>query len=261
MIKTNSRKQAIVSGVTCHRTGFSLIELLTVISIIGILSSLFLPALSHAKASAKRISCINNIKQLAMASLMYADDDRYGSFSGRTAKEDQDVNWLLPYAGASSLFSCPATKNFVRTKISQNPWNGHKGLTDLMTLAETRTARPGSSYIGYGFFGKSSRSSMRIPLNGGWLKIPYLRRSLNNVANYRRSSTAYGLYGRMVGPSEHWIFLDNNGAGKPFYPDEPDNHGSNGGNIGFCDGHAEWVKQSEYFFRQELSQDSNWIGK
>ena len=61
--------------------GFSLIELLTVISIISILSSMLLPALSHAKSSAKRVSCINHIKQLAMASLMYADDDRYGSFS------------------------------------------------------------------------------------------------------------------------------------------------------------------------------------
>jgi prepilin-type N-terminal cleavage/methylation domain-containing protein/prepilin-type processing-associated H-X9-DG protein len=242
-------------------TGFSLIELLTVISIISILSSLLLPALSHAKSSAKRISCINHIKQLAMASMMYADDDRYGSFSGRTAREDQDVNWLLPYAGSTKLFSCPATRNFIRKKIRQNRWNGHKGLTDLMALANTNATRPGSSYIGYGFFGTPTRTNMRIPFNGGWLTIPYLRRTINNVTGYRRSSQAYGLYGRVVGPAEHWIFLDNNGAEKLFYPDETDNHGSAGGNVGFCDGHAEWVKQSEYFYRQELSQDRNWTGK
>ncbi|MDA7866460.1 prepilin-type N-terminal cleavage/methylation domain-containing protein [Verrucomicrobia bacterium] len=241
--------------------GFSLIELLTVISIISILSSMLLPALSHAKSSAKRVSCINHIKQLAMASLMYADDDRYGSFSGRTARNDQDMNWLLPYAGSTKLFSCPATRNFIREKISQNRWNGHKGLTDLMTIADTKTARPGSSYIGYGFFGRPIQSYMKIPFNGKWLTIPFLRRTINNVTGYRRSSQAYGLYGSAVGPSEHWIFLDNNGAGKPFYPDEPDNHGPSGGNVGFCDGHAEWVKQSEYLYRQELSQDRNWTGE
>ena len=241
-------------------TGFSLIELLTVISIISILSSLLLPALSSAKSSAKRISCINQVKQLAMASMMYADDDRYGSFSGRTARDDQDVNWLLPYAGSTNLFSCPATRNFIRRKMRQNRWNGHEGLTDLMLLAETKAARPGSSYIGYGFFGTPTGTYMKIPFNGEWLTIPYLRRTLNNVTGYRRSSQAYGLYGRVVGPAEHWIFLDNNGAEKPFYPDETDNHGSAGGNVGFCDGHAEWVKQSEYLYRQELSQDRNWTG-
>lgn len=90
---------------TRFNSGFSIVELLVVVSVISILISLLLPAVQQAREAARRVSCTNNLHQLQLGAVSF--ESAIGCFPNGTV-DDRALAWgtsslLLPYLEAEGL--------------------------------------------------------------------------------------------------------------------------------------------------------------
>jgi prepilin-type N-terminal cleavage/methylation domain-containing protein len=100
--------------VSTLKKGFTLIELLVVIAIIAILAAILFPVFARAREKARQASCLSNLKQIALAHMMYAQD-----YDERMSPECQQPNPGGPLR-PQDQYCLEMMRNLLDTKVNKN---------------------------------------------------------------------------------------------------------------------------------------------
>lgn len=258
-------------------TGFSLVELLVVLAVIGILAALLLPALSRSKQKVQGVTCLNNGRQMLLGLTMYVGDSNdlfppnpddgntipghnwCGGAAGHGGREefnpdvlrDPSRSLLVPYlSGNVAVFRCPTDK---RMGLYQGEDPALIGKT--VPSARTFSMSQAVGTICPGFdAGTPHAGAPTLAVNGPWLDNTKRHRRNSPWLTYAKLSTM-----RAPSPSMLWVLMDESakalndaafafGMERPIWYDLPGTYHEFGAGFAFADGHGQthaWASRSE----------------
>ena len=212
-----------------ERRGFTLVELLVVVGIIAILMGILLPVLGRVREQARRTACASNQRQMMLAAMMYSKENKGGWYITNANYSNDSLEALIPwYIKDAKVAVCPGTQNNVDLRVKATEVVGgvsREYYPHLRTPAGQSGAANGHSYEVFAWAGKAEYP------DGVKITTDYL-------FTYKTARK----------PQLIFLILDyDQGFGGTMnnWPDKGDNHGDKGINLGFVDGHVEFVDRAQ----------------
>jgi prepilin-type N-terminal cleavage/methylation domain-containing protein len=270
--------------VTSRNYGFTLVELLVVIAIIGILAGLLMPGLSKAKLKAQGTICLNNMKQLQLAAILYGSNNNDALPANITLRSGGDTasgkpNWL-----DGTCSSAPPWNNAIAEDpvgCATNPFYlgvwGNTGGNPVVTLMGSigpyaKSAGvyhcPADTYQDPAWHLLRVRSCSANCFVGGNGPEANGVNGQQNGVNYMVFNKFWDFGGASLGASDCFVYLDENplslndgwflfyASGSTINDKPAINHGLSS-SFSFADGHAEFQLWHDVFLDPSLTPGSS----
>ncbi len=253
--------------------GFTLIELLVVIAIIAILAGLLLPALAKAKEAGRAAVCRNNMRQITLGLMLYADDNQdYFPWPGE-ANRNSDPDWVWGGQGDTA----PQTPS----QWSRPGYGFHPEAGAIYSYVTSQPRVTRAEYYQGGSVDAYERTHTNFaapvylcPSSGRQGRALRVNFSMNQrmepdqeLASGRRTGARGVAQTTVDGPSQKLLLFNEDPAtmlNASFYPGGTAAHGvftvHNGRiNVGFVDGHIEGMRHRRVLEIQEPRQVPLWF--
>ena len=211
-----------------NQSFFTLIELMVVVAILGILISMLLPSLSKARGEALKALCINNLRQIGIATYLYNDYNE--TFPSTQGKAHKLIQLTVIEDDSYAIWECPA---------DGGTWGNQGG-------ANCRPLEDGQTCFDYGKTSYRWNYFATMPGNGNNPPQDISLNRLQNTSKYVLLSNPaiMGTWGSRPVLEDCW-----HKPGKPYFP------------IGFADGHAKFMTDSRILSSEtwRINLDSMYI--
>ncbi len=221
-----------------RRKGFTLIELLVVIAIIAILAAILFPVFARARENARKTTCLNNVKQMTMGMLQYAQDydERLPKYRLGTVAPSCNRMWyqqIEPYLKNTGILHCPSSSapadnvTYSCNNHHASTCNNGPGTPPAPAISLAQIQRAAQCFV---VLDSAADGDCNNPRTG-----------------VERASGFYAGYCAVCG-----------GCGYFTYSTASTKRHMDGCNVGFADGHGKWYTVSAFNNRGATADQDLW---